>query len=134
MNADETRVEQLEQRARALLGESVTRVDARVRSRLNQARQAALEEIGARRRPLWRGPLFMQATGAAAAAVLVALILSAHLRHDTAMPVAAEGSPAAFDDLDMLADREGLDLMENWDSGFYEWAVSESEQTDGTSG
>ncbi len=133
MNADGNHTSELEQRARALLRESVTRVDARVRSRLNQARQAALEEVATHRRSFWRGPALMPATGAIAAAALIAVILSTHFRHDGALPM-AEGSQTTLDDIEMLADREGLDLMENWDNGFYEWAAGESEDGDGTSG
>jgi hypothetical protein len=133
MNADEMQTKEFEERARGLLGESVTRVDARVRSRLNQARHAALEEIAAGRRSFWRGPMFMPATGAVAAAVLVAIVLTAQFRGEGALPV-GEGQ-AAFDDIEMLADNEGLDLIENWDGGFYEWAASEGdEHVDGTSG
>ena len=36
---------EFEQRARALLEDSVQRVDGRIRSRLNQARHAAIEEV-----------------------------------------------------------------------------------------
>jgi hypothetical protein len=134
MNADEMQTKEFEERARALLDESVTRVDARVRSRLNQARHAALEEIATRRRSFWRAPLFMPATGAVAAAVLVAIVLTAQFRGDGTLPV-GEGGQAAFDDIEMLADNDGLDLIENWDGGFYEWAASEGdEHVDGTSG
>jgi predicted HicB family RNase H-like nuclease len=46
MNTDDDRT--FEQHARELLDESVTRTSGRVRSRLNQARHAALAEIAAR--------------------------------------------------------------------------------------
>jgi anti-sigma-K factor RskA len=133
MNADEMRTKEFEERASALLGESVTRVDARVRSRLNQARHAALEEIAASRRSFWRAPMFMPATGAVAAAAVVALVLTTHFRADRVSPI-AEGGQAAFDDIEMLADTDGLDLVENFDGGFYEWAAGESNDGDGTSG
>lgn len=132
MNADDTQVKEFEQRASEVLGESVTRVDARVRSRLNQARHAALEEIAHGRRSFWRGPMLMPATGAVAAAV-VALVLTTHFRGDHVSQV-AEGGQAAFDDIEMLADRDGLDLVENFDGGFYEWAAEEGNDGDGTSG
>jgi anti-sigma-K factor RskA len=133
MNADEMQAREFERRASAVLGESVTRVNARVRSRLNQARNAALEEIAAGRRSFWRAPVFMPATGAVAAAVLVALLLTTHYRGG-AVPM-GEGGQAAFDDIEMLADSDGLDLVENWDGSFYEWAAGQSEDgSDGTSG
>jgi len=132
MNADEAQTKEFEQRASALLGESVTRVNGRVRSRLNQARQAAVAEIGASRRSFWRSPAFMPATGAVAAAALVALLVTAHYRAERTLPL-ADGQN--FDDIEMLADTEGLDLLEN-EGTFYEWAAGQSEQssTDGTSG
>jgi len=133
MNADEMQVKEFEQRASEVLGESVTRVDARVRSRLNQARHAALEEIAQGRRSFWRGPVLMPATGAVAAAAVVALVLTTHFRGDHVSQL-AEGGQAAFDDIEMLADRDGLDLVENYDGGFYEWAAQEGDDGDGTSG
>jgi hypothetical protein len=135
MNVDERQTKGFEERASALLDESLTRVNARVRSRLNQARHAALEEVAAHagRRAWWRAPVFMPATGAVAAAALVLLIVTSHHRGG-ALPV-LEGSGQPVDDIEMLADSDGLDLMENWDGGFYEWAASESEGgIDGTSG
>lgn len=132
MNADDLQTKGFEQRASAMLDDSVTRVNARVRSRLNQARQAAVEEIAAGRRSFWRGPALMPATGAVAAAALVALLLTAHFRGERS-PLTADGQ--AIDDIEMLADNEGLDLVEN-EGSFYEWAARQSEQggIDGTSG
>jgi anti-sigma-K factor RskA len=132
MNADDKLTKAFEQRASAMLGDSVTRVNARVRSRLNQARQAAVEEIAASRRSFWRGPALMPATGAVAAAVLVALLLTVHYRGERTLPT---GDGQAIDDIEMLADTEGLDLVEN-EGSFYEWAAGQSEPggTDGTSG
>ena len=66
MSADEDRPGEFEQHARAVLDESTTRVSAHVRSRLNQARQAAVSEIEARRRSWWRMPVLMPAATAAA--------------------------------------------------------------------
>jgi anti-sigma-K factor RskA len=132
MNAEEMRTKELEQRASAALQESVTRVNSRVRSRLNQARQAALAQVSTSRRSYWRGPRFMPVTGGLAAAALVALVLTAQFRTDRALP--GEGGHAAVEDIELLADTEGLDLIENGDSRFYEWAASESEDGDGTSG
>ncbi len=130
MNADDTRTKEFEQRAGAVLNESVTRVNANVRSRLNQARHAALEEIASNRHSFWRAPLLMPATGAVAAAVLVAFMLTAHFRGNHVLPAEGQG----FDDIEMLADTDGLDLVENGDGGFYEWAAAQSEDSDGTSG
>ena len=138
MNADDRQAKGFEQRTSAMLDDSVTRVNARVRSRLNQARQAAVEEIAAGRRSFWRGPVqaarpaLMPATGAVAAAALVAVLLTAHFRAERGLPT-ADGQ--GIDDIEMLADTEGLDLLEN-EGTFYEWAAGQSEDggIDGTSG
>jgi hypothetical protein len=132
MNTDEAQTTEFERRASAMLGESLTRVNGRVRSRLNQARQVAVAEIAAGRRSFWRVPALMPATGAVAAAVLVALLVTAHYRAERSLPT-ADGQ--AFDDIEMLADAEGLDLLEN-EGTFYEWAAGQSDEAsaDGTSG
>ena len=125
-----------EHRAQALLDESVTRASGHVRSRLNQARHAALEEIIARRKPFWRNPVLMPAGGGVAAAALVAILLIA--RHGPQHGVQA-GEQSAYEDIELLADTEGLDLIEGGDEGaFYEWAATQgdekTEDGDGTSG
>jgi type VI protein secretion system component VasF len=118
---------EFERNARAVLEQSIARLDGRTRSRLNQARQRAIEAAATRHRPGWRSYALMPA-GAMAAAVLVTVMLwhRAPLVHE---PPQLEGHVTAVEDLDLLADAEGLDLMEEWDnSGFYEWAA---DQTDG---
>jgi hypothetical protein len=116
-----------ERNARVVLAQSVSRIDARTRSRLNQARQAALEAAAGRRRPRWWRPFaLIPAAGTAAAAVLVALVL--WHREPTGVETPMPEQAAAVEDMDLLADSEGLDLMEGWDGPFYEWAVA---QTDG---
>jgi len=123
-----------ERNARAVLEESLSRIDGRTRSRLNQARQAAVSADAARQRPWWRPVTLMPAAGAAAAALLVAVML--WHREPTALEAPAlEGRTAAVEDLDLLADAEGLDLVEGWDGpGFYEWAADQNDgnvQSDG---
>jgi hypothetical protein len=116
---------EFERNARALLEESVSRVDGRTRSRLNQARQAALAAaVRPRRALLWRGFGLMPAAGAAAAALLVTLVL--WHREPTALAPLPEGQ--SVEDMDLLADSDALDLIEGWDGPFYEWAAA---QTDG---
>jgi hypothetical protein len=117
-----------ERQLQALLEESVQRVGGRARSRLNQARHAALAE--AARRSRWYLPLraaewirlrlWMPVAGAVAAAVLVAFVLWPHAPQ--AYP-AAETSHTTVEDLDLLADRDGLELMQGGDGQFYEWAM-----------
>jgi hypothetical protein len=117
-----------ERNARAVLEQSMSRIDGRTRSRLNQARQAAVAAAAARQRPWWRSVTLMPAAGAAAAALLVAVMLW-HREPAALEPSVLEGRTPAVEDLDLLADAEGLDLVEGWDGpGFYEWAA---DQTDG---
>ena len=135
MSRDHDGSAEFEQQLRALLQESVQRVDGRARSRLNQARHAALaESIRARRDghlALWpaawagRRLSWMQATGAIAAAALVSFVLWPHPRQAT-YP-ALEASHATVSDLDLIADRDGMELMQGGDGQFYEWAMAQAD-------
>jgi anti-sigma-K factor RskA len=120
-----------ERRARAVLQESLTRVDARTRSRLNRARQAALE-AAAVRRPFWRSFSALPIAGAVAAGVLaVALTL---FMHGPLHPASrTDGSQASLEVLDMLADDDSIALMENYDHSFYEWAAAQTDAGNGDS-
>ena len=129
MNADD-RDNPFEQNAQALLGESVTRASGHVRSRLNQARHAALAEIEtARPRSFWRMPAVIgPAGGVAAAAVVAVLLMYRGGEHGLAASV---GGQAGYEDIELLSDRDGLDLLENYDGSFYEWAATQDEEGDG---
>ena len=121
-----------ERRLQALLQESVQRVGGRARSRLTQARHAALAE--AARGGRWQWPLraltwirhqplpWMPTAGAMAAAVLVAFVL---LPHAWPSHPGVVTSPASVEDLDLIADRDGMDLVQNGDGQFYEWAMAQ---------
>jgi hypothetical protein len=109
----------------------VRRIDGRTRSRLNQARHAALEAAAAPRRAFWRSFVVMPAAGAAAAAVLVAIVLwPREPRPELPLLEAPHtvADHAGVEDIDLLADGEAMGLMEGEDGSFYEWAVA---QTDG---
>jgi hypothetical protein len=125
MSPVEEPVTQFERNARHVLDESVQRIDARTRSRLNQARHAALEAAAAPRGLRWRRFTLMPAAGAAAAALLVAVTLW-HREPAGELPVLAAQS-ASVEDMDLLTDSEGLDLMEGGDGSFYEWAAAQPE-------
>jgi hypothetical protein len=119
-----------ERRSRQALEESVLRIDGRVRSRLNQARQAAVEAASVRRRPLFSRFLTLVPTaGAAAAAVLVTLVLW-HRGPQIELPA----DSTHLTDLDLLADGEGLDLVQDGDGSgsFYEWAAEQTEAGGGS--
>jgi len=124
MSAGNEPLTQFERNARVVLEQSLSRIDARTRSRLNQARHAALEAAGARRRAWWRSLTLMPTAGAAAAALLVAVLLW-HGQPGGEAPVLEAQHPA--EDMDLLADSEALELLDGWDGPFYEWAA---EQTD----
>jgi hypothetical protein len=115
-----------ERNARVLLEESVSRIDGRTRSRLNQARHAALERAAAPGRARrWRSYTLMPAAGMAAA-LLVALVL--WNREPSVESPVLEG-PHPIEDMDLVADSEGLEIMDGWDGPFYEWATTENEAT-----
>jgi hypothetical protein len=121
-----------ERNARAVLAEGVQRLDARTRSRLNQARHAALAAAARPRRSFLSRFAMMPAAGAAAAAVLVAVTLWHH--QPAGDMTGVEGQHLAVEDMDLLADSEALDLVEQGDGSFYEWAAAQSDangQSDG---
>lgn len=101
-----------EDRARALFEQGVDSVDLATRSRLTQARQAALAEL---RKPRLRIAPWLPAT-AAAAAVAVAVM--------TWMPQERPGAAAvaSVDDFELLTLGEDLDMLDE-DIEFYAWAT-----------
>jgi len=99
------------------LRESADGLDAQTRSRLNQARQKALDELSPR--PLWhRHPVM---AGAATAAVAVVALLMWQPIENGPEVIA----PPAFDapDLELLMTDESLDMLE--DLEFYTWLAAE---------
>jgi len=124
---------EFEKRTRELLEDSVQHVDGRIRSRLNQARHAAVEQVS-RSRPLWRRFTLVPAAGAVAAALLVALVFWPHSHTGTSLTTEA-GARAGVEDLDLLADSDALDLVsDGMDTGqFYEWAVDQADSNEASS-
>lgn len=125
MSGEIDRVSGLEERARVLLAQGVARIDARTRSRLNQARHAALDGALRPRRGVWRSRMLMPVTGAVAAAA-VATVLLLHGSGGTPPPLSASSQPS-LEVLDLLTSDESMSLMENYDHGFYEWAAAQAE-------
>lgn len=127
MSAQGEKLTDFERQSRLVLEESVLRIDGRVRSRLNQARQAAVEAASAKRRPMF-GRFFalVPTAGAAAAALLVAMVLWHRAPDGEPHVVVADLHPG---DLELMADGEGLDLVQDGDGSgsFYEWAADQSE-------
>jgi hypothetical protein len=124
---------EFEQRTRGLLEDGVLRIDGRIRSRLNQARHAAVEEA-ARRPAFWRRFSLMPAASAVVAAVLVAFVLWPHSHRSEV--ILAEGGHSTVEDLDLLADGDALDLVSDETDGgaFYEWAVDQSDSNETSTG
>ena len=103
-----------EERSREVFNDSVERLDARTRSRLNQARQRALDEAkkGSARRYWLVAPL-----GGLAAAAVVALVLIR--TGGEAVAPGAEETAMTLDDFDIVADSDSFELIQ--DVEFYSW-------------
>jgi hypothetical protein len=113
-----------EKRTRALLDESAGRLDGRTRSRLTQARHAALARLEKPARLWWRS--YLPAGAATAAAVLAVLIWTGPGVNTE--PQLAQGNGSAFEDIDLLADGDAPDFVSDADEvEFYEWAAGEIE-------
>lgn len=135
MNAEELDPQSAEfaRRTRLLLERSAQELPARIRSRLTQARYAALErrdDLGRNRLVAWRRWL---PAGAVAAAVLAVLMLQApHPGVD--LPQASTGG----EDFEMLADSSAFALAQDQlaqggdvDYEFYDWAVNDAQDEHG---
>jgi hypothetical protein len=132
---NESNISGFEERSRTLFDASVDNVDMRVRSRLTQARYAAIE-AAARPRRFFRRPWFPSAAGITAAALLaVALWLGAPLASH--VPTAADPQ-ASLEDLDIVAsaDENSGDPMEMLqdDVEFYDWAAQKTADSDADPG
>jgi hypothetical protein len=105
----------LEQRAQELLQASADGLDGRIRSRLTQARSAAVEEACKSRSPfLWRTVV---PAGALAGAAALAFVLW------SGAPAPAPASLHSLDDLDLIVTSESFELLE--DLEFYEWVATD---------
>jgi hypothetical protein len=113
-------LDEFERRTREALRASVDRLDGTTRSRLNQARQAALAQTAVK--PAWLDLRRIAPAGAVAVAVLATVL---YVNHGT--PVNVEGG-GAFADMELLADNDALDLSQEDDLEFVEWAASMGEQ------
>jgi hypothetical protein len=114
-----------EEHTRALFHDSVESVDFAMRSRLTQARHAAVEAAAATRRRPWffRLGFLTPAAGVTAAAVLgVFLWVGSPLGHHAA--TVADGQPN-LEDLEIVASSDGsgdaMDMLQD-DIEFYDWA------------
>jgi len=117
--------EKFETRVRELLAAELPRVDSRTRSRLAHARHAAVSAASRGRSPLasLRSRAFVPAAGAVAAAVALAIIL--WTVRPTHFGIGADSSVAAFEDVSLLSDNDGLDMVDA-DASFYEWVAGQT--------
>ena len=113
-----------EERARALFHDSIEGLDFAMRSRLTQARNAALEAASARRRS-WIFPIgFWKPAGVTAAAGLGAFIwLGSTFTHHV---VTVVDGLSNLDDLEIVASTDegsadAMDMLQD-DIEFYDWA------------
>jgi hypothetical protein len=119
----------LELRARVVLEEGLTRVDGHTRSRLNQARQAAVAAAAKPSYLAWLHGLVarraLMPAGATAVAVLVAAFVLSGGPH-LATP-ASDNPASSLDVLDLVTDDDAMNLVEDNDDSFYEWAAAQGD-------
>ena len=114
-----------EERTHALFNDSVEGLDFAMRSRLTQARNAALEAVAARRRPWFlRIGVLTPAAGVTAAAVLGAFLWLGSPLGQHAVTVADGQSNLEVLDLVASVDEgsgDAMDMLQD-DIEFYDWA------------
>lgn len=112
-------------KAKQVLDDSAQGLDAATLSRLNRARQAALEQA----RPRAMRPWFVPAGLASACAVLIAVAVAWHMpRHP--VPAPTDANPGTFaSDLDMMSSDDGLEFYEDLD--FYAWLDAQEKDNNG---
>ena len=113
----EDRNRNIKDKARSVFDQSVARIDGATRSRLTQARHAAVAEL---RRPAFRPASWLPAAAAAAAAVLAVMLWTQPGPGSVPAPVLAA---APVDDFEWITLGEDLDLLDE-DVEFYAWAAS----------
>lgn len=117
----ESHVDSFEERSRALFNDSVDGLDFALRSRLTQARNAAIEAATARRRPWFTRIGVLAPAGMTAAAVLGAVLWLGSPLAQHAVTVSSDGQPN-LEDLELVAsDSDAMDMLQD-DIEFYDWA------------
>ncbi len=135
MSGEDGKPDAFEQRAGELLRAGADALDGHTRSRLTQARFAAVEAARKRSgsRPVWRGWIPF---GGVAAAALAVLLWTGGLKHGGIWQ--SRGTEPAhgqtpFEVLDLITADENMDMMEEVE--FYSWLDSDaaSEAVNGVS-
>jgi len=106
-----------EQRARKLFDDSVDELDAATLSKLNQARQQALAELGDTASAHGRWQRWMPAAGVAAALVVTIMVARGPASVD---PMAVPADAAT--DFEILTGEDSLEMLEELE--FYAWIES----------
>jgi hypothetical protein len=128
----EAGVTEFEQQARALLEQSADQLPGSVRSRLTQARYAALAARPARAPSFARR--WVPAGAAVAAALALLVVYVPHGRNAAENPLAGAGlangglASAGLEDIELLTDSDAVPLNgdQDMDDDFYEWAADEA--------
>jgi len=116
--------EAFEVRSRALFQDSVDGLDMRIRSRLTQARSAALDAADGRRPWLFGWKMWAPAAGVTAAAILgLGLWIGSPIGHQAATLSDVQSN---FEDLDLVAasdegSADAMDMLQD-DIDFYDFA------------
>ncbi|MGH8144406.1 MAG: hypothetical protein ACREU2_18075 [Steroidobacteraceae bacterium] len=110
----------LEQHSRALWLASADQLPWSVRSRLTQARHAAVRARNSRRHH--RLQLWAPAGAVAAAALALLVVWAPYRTRPAAIPVAN----GALEDIDLLSSDVPLNVDQDVNYEFYEWAVDEA--------
>ena len=114
---------EFEQRTQTLLRNSVDHLDGATRSRLARARSTALAHRETRRR--WFDFRYLAPAGAMAAALLVTVLLVGRQGGPDNVNDSAGGT---LYDIELLADADALELTQETDLEFIEWAATMGEQ------
>ena len=117
MKEQDDRLERTRRRAREVFDASVESLDAGTRARLSRVRFEAVEAASRARSSVWRA--WVPAAAVAATVIVAVAIWRTPERAEPPAAVAASAD-TALDAVEMLADGEALELVEN-DLAFYEW-------------
>jgi hypothetical protein len=117
--------DEFETRVATLLRANADDMDGATRARLARARAAALEPARTRN---WLDLRYLAPAGATAVAVLATVLVLNHGRPDA---LVNDGAGVALYDMELLADADALDIAEEADLDFIEWAAAQGEQGTG---
>lgn len=129
MRDEADQLEEFGRRAGAALRARAEDTDATMRSRLAGARAHAIESASRPRQ--WLTLRHLAPAGALAGAALVAVLLVTG--RDSAPDVLEDPTAQALYDLELLADADALELAQEADFEFIEWAAAMAE-LEGTGG